>query len=338
MSTMRQMMKQNSSAKLSGKEKAQMLKSMAKEKRKADVGSSQHGGFAQSSKLSSDAMRIKREENPIPVYNGTRPSISSSATASAPAPSSLPSGFFDDAPGIAVAEPVSQPHAATSKQNADVDSGATPAIPSSSSSSSSIPVGFFDNVEDDFAARGLSVRKELAKQDSVMASALTDLLTEVREAEEALPDEDQALGVSSDVAEVEEVAVQHSYKVRLADLLHKSDYTSANCSSTGPGSAAELGQYREALLVPAERGSVTADGGDNESSSSVATGTGAGTPGTGVVENNAAIESVLLQKYSHRPASETSDEEDNDSDDDTDCSDEGEEEEEEVDWTARSFL
>jgi hypothetical protein len=313
MSDVRQIMKQGTGAKISGKEKAQMLK----EKRKMIAEGNPAHRVVPPAKLSTDAMRQKREVYPgYPVSEARVSShyvpVAASVTSSI-APSLLPSGFFDDGD----AAPAAPARAVASSAKGVPPSASAPVA------ATAIPVGFFDNVEDDFAARGLNVHRELEKQDAAMDAALSGFLVDVQETVETLPDEEEG-------AEAEEEAVQHAYRARLVDLLLRSD------GADGGSVSAELAQYRGSLAggnssvqtASASSSSAAAAAEEEEDEETAATGDG----------NDAAIEMALRQKYSYAQAGGQSSEEEEDDGGSGSGSDSSEEEEETVGWTSRSFL
>ena len=163
MADVRAMMKSKAVGdKLSGREKAQMLKSMVKEKRKS----------------SGDTLAIV---DPPMKYSKQSSSISK------PQSTDIPNDFFDDDSIKSNTNPTSAivksnktiPLVSSNTSNTSNDVVSGTAVTTTSNNSNELPVGFFDDIEADFSARGLNIHEEVQKKDNELNAVLNEFLTTV---------------------------------------------------------------------------------------------------------------------------------------------------------------
>lgn len=140
-------------AKLSGKDKAQMLKSMMREKRKVE---------------SAVDSRHKAPRHGNPPSSSSHCGLTSGGNAS----SSIPDGFFD---ATSVVKSTS-----SSVANCEYDTSDSNVTPSTTALKSSVPVGFFDDAEADMNARGLDMYKELKKKDESLNKVVDNFFLDVQ--------------------------------------------------------------------------------------------------------------------------------------------------------------
>eukprot|EP01041_Mallomonas_annulata_P002933 gene2933-5764_t len=86
-------------------------------------------------------------------------------------------------------------------------------------STSSLPVGFFDNVLEDQQARGINVKEELIKKDMLQKNEMDSFLKEIESIEEVIEDVNEN---EEETKNLTEEAIQLAYMAKLASLYHKS--------------------------------------------------------------------------------------------------------------------
>lgn len=162
------------------------------------------------------AMKEQQKQQPPPATKSNPSTVNVPSSSSSPFDSGVPAGFFDEAP-------TAMPAQVTVVANTNLgDKAASKAPPITKNAA--VPLGFFDNVEEDFQAHGINYQQFQQKQEEIIQEEVTSFLEDIQEISKEMQEYEEQVELDEKaLQEEEEAMLQMSYYTKYAALLKQSE-------------------------------------------------------------------------------------------------------------------